>query len=74
VANHWQKQEFAKFGKKVMDIVRKTLQNDLLKLQVEVAEFDRSAKAYTAADKYKLLTKQNPHLADLKAKLNLQLE
>jgi DNA polymerase-3 subunit gamma/tau len=74
VANPWQKQEFAKFGKKVMDIVRNTLQNDLLKLQVEVAEFDRSAKAYTAADKYKLLTKQNPHLADLKAKLNLQLE
>ena len=74
VANPWQKQEFAKFGKKVMDIVRNTLQNDLLKLQVEVAEFDRSAKAYTAADKYKLLTKQNPHLADLKTKLNLQLE
>ena len=74
VANPWQKQEFAKFGKKVMDIVRNTLQNDLLKLQVEVAEFDRSTKAYTAADKYKLLTKQNPHLADLKAKLNLQLE
>ena len=74
VANPWQKQEFAKFDKKVMDIVRNTLQNDLLKLQVEVAEFDRSAKAYTAADKYKLLTKQNPHLADLKAKLNLQLE
>ena len=74
VANPWQKQEFAKFGKKVMDIVRNTLQNDLLKLQVDVAEFDRSQRAYTAADKYKLLTKQNPHLADLKSKMNLQLE
>ena len=74
VANPWQKQEFAKFGKKVMDLVRNTLQNDLLKLQVDVAEFDRSQRAYTAADKYKLLAKQNPHLADLKAKLNLQLE
>ena len=74
VANPWQKQEFAKFGKKVMDLVRNTLQNDLLKLQVDVAEFDRSHRAYTAADKYKLLAKQNPHLADLKAKLNLQLE
>lgn len=74
VANPWQKQEFAKFGKKVMDIVRNTLQNDLLKLQVEVAEFDRSARAYTAADKYKLLAKQNPHLIDMKDKLGLQLE
>ena len=74
VANPWQKQEFAKFGKKVMDIVRNSLKNDLLKLQVEVAEFDRSTKAYTAADKYKLLAKQNPHLIDMKDKLGLQLE
>ena len=74
VANPWQKQEFAKFGKKVMDLVRDKLQNDLLKLQVDVAEFDRSQRAYTAADKYKLLAKQNPHLADMKARMNLQLE
>ena len=74
VANPWQKQEFAKFGKKVMDLIRDSLQNDLLKLQVDVAEFDRSTKAYTAAEKYKLLVKQNPHLADLKTRMNLQLE
>ena len=74
VANPWQKQEFARFGKQLMDIVRDTLQNDLLKLQVEVAEFDRSKKAYTASEKYKLLTAQNPHLAELKTILNLQLE
>lgn len=74
VANPWQKQEFAKFGKKVMDLIRDALQNDLLKLQVDVSEFDRSTKAYTAAEKYKLLVKQNPHLADLKTRMNLQLE
>ena len=74
VANPWQKQEFARFGKQVMTIVRDTLKNDPLKLQVDVAEIDRSNMAYTAADKYKLLAKQNPHLADLKTKLNLQLE
>ena len=74
VANPWQKQEFAKFGKRVMDLVRDKLQNDLLKLQVDVAEFDRSQRAYTAADKYKLLAKQNPHLADMKTRMNLQLE
>jgi DNA polymerase-3 subunit gamma/tau len=74
VANPWQKQEFAKFGKQVMELVRDALQNDLLRLQVEVMEFDRSQKAYTAADKYKLLLKQNAHLADLKTRMNLQLE
>jgi hypothetical protein len=41
---------------------------------VEVAEFDRTAIAYTAADKYKLLVEKNPHLAEMKAKLGLQLE
>ena len=74
VANPWQKQEFAKFGKQVMDIIRNKLQNDLLKLQVDVAEYDRGAVAYTAAEKYKLLVGQNPHLAELKTKLGLQLE
>ena len=74
VANPWQKQEFAKFGAKVMSIVRDRLQNDLIKLQVEVAEFEQGERAYTAADKYKLLSKQNPHLIELKDKLSLQLE
>ena len=74
VANQWQKQEFAKFGKQIMDIIRNTLQNDSLKLQVEVAEYDRSSKAYTAAEKYKVLANLNPHLSDLKSRLNLQLE
>ena len=74
VANPWQKQEFAKFGAKVMSIVRDRLQNDLIKLQVEVAEFEQEERAYTAADKYKLLSKQNPHLIELKDKLSLQLE
>ena len=74
VANPWQKQEFAKFDGQVMTIVRDKLQNDLIKLQVVVAEFEQEEKAYTAADKYKLLSKQNPHLIELKDKLSLQLE
>ena len=74
VTNPWQKQEFAKFGKQVMDIIRDTLQNDLLRLHIEVAEHDHSQKPYTSADKYKLLTESNPHLAEMKTKLNLQLE
>lgn len=74
LSNPWQKQEFAKFGKQVMELVRNVLQNDSLKLQVEVAEYDRNTKAYTAVEKYKLLAAQNPHLAEMKAKMNLQLE
>ena len=74
VANPWQKQEFAKFGKQVMNIVREQLKNDYLMLQVDVETRTETSRAYTAAEKYKLLAKQNPHLEELKNKMNLQLE
>ena len=74
VANPWQKQEFAKFGKQVMNIVREQLKNDYLMLQVDVETRTETSRAYTAAEKYKLLAKQNPHLEELKNRMNLQLE
>ena len=74
VANPWQKQEFAKFGKQVMDLVRDTLKNDKLKLVVEVGEYKKTTRAYTAAEKYKVLVDMNPHLAELRTRMNLQLE
>ena len=74
VANPWQKQEFAKFGKRVMDLVRDALKNDLLKLQVEVGEYKKTTRAYTAAEKYKVLVDMNPHVAELRTRMNLQLE
>ena len=74
VANPWQKQEFAKFGKQVMNIVREQLKNDYLMLQVDVETRSETTRAYTAAEKYKLLAKQNPHLEELKNRMNLQLE
>ena len=74
VANSWQKQEFAKFGKQVMNIVREQLKNDYLMLQVDIEERDKVERAYTAAEKYKLLAKRNPHLEELKNRMNLQLE
>ncbi len=74
VASPLQKTEFAKYGSRIMQYVRETLQNDEVKLQVMVAAFDKSKQAYTAAEKYKVLAKQNAVLADLKTSLNLQLE
>ena len=74
VANPWQKQEFAKFGKQVMNLVRDTLKNDNLKLVVEVGEYKKTTRAYTAAEKYKVLVDMNPHVAELRTRMNLQLE
>ena len=74
VANPWQKDDFAKFGKKVMDIVRNKLKNDHLKLQVEISQEESTRRAYTASEKYAVLTGMNPYLVDLRKRMNLQLE
>lgn len=74
LANPWQRDEFKKFGSKVMDYMRQTLHNDTLQLKLEVAAFDKSKIAYTAEEKYKVLSQANPALKELKEKLNLQLE
>ena len=74
VDNQLQKKEFAKFGKQLMDNIRQVLQNDMIQLRVDVAEYVAANVAYTATEKYKLLAQQNPHLEDLRQRMNLQLE
>ena len=74
VANTLLKQEFSKFGRQIMDIVRDKLQNDYLKLQVEVEDHQTQTRAYTTSEKYKELLKQNPQLQDLRDKLDLSLD
>ena len=74
VDNQLQKKEFAKFGKQLMDNIRAILQNDFVQLKVEVADYVATQVAYTATEKYKLLKEQNPHLDELRQRMNLQLE
>ena len=74
VDNQLQKKEFAKFGKQLMDNIRAILQNDLIQLKVEVADYVATQVAYTSTEKYKLLKEQNPHLDELRQRMNLQLE
>ena len=74
VTNSLQKKEFAKFGKQLMDAIRNELQNDRIQLRVHVAEYIPSQIAYTASEKYKRLIEVNPHLDELRQRLNLQLE
>ena len=74
VDNQLQKKEFAKFGKQLMDNIRQVLQNDMIQLRVDVAEYVAANVAYTATEKYKMLAQQNPHLDELRQRMNLQLE
>jgi len=74
LTNQWQKEEFSKYGKVIMDTIRRELHNDMLRLQVVVEEYHREQMAYTSQEKYKLLSQQNPALQELKEVLNLQLD
>lgn len=74
LTNPWQKEEFGKFGARVMNIVRKELNNDLLKLQVRVAERQEVETAFTAEEKYKLLATMNPALGEMKSTLGMVIE
>lgn len=74
LANPWQKEEFKKFGKAVMNYVRDQLKNDYLTLTTEVAEYKKEEIAYTDEEKYKLLVKKNPGVQTLKEQLNLYIE
>ena len=74
LANPWQQTEFKKYGKQVMDHIRKALHNSKLQLSLKIAEYDTSSRAYTAEEKYKVLLGQNAELGNLKSALGLQLE
>ena len=74
LTNPWQKEEFGKFGKQVMDIVRRELGNNQLKLQVSVAERKDVETAFTAEEKYKLLATLNPALSEMKSVLGMVVE
>lgn len=74
LSNPLQKSEFVHFAPEIMRIIRATLHNSQLKLQVLVKEYDKKTVAYTAAEKYQVLVNQNPHLQDLKSKLTLLLD
>ena len=74
LTNPWQKEEFARFGKQIMDYIRRTLHNSEVRMQVDVEEQDSQQKAYTSSDKYKLMVARFPDIAKLQAALKLQLD
>jgi len=74
VDNPLQKKEFARFGKQIMDNIRRELGNDSIQLRVDVAEYTPSRVAYTAIEKYKLLNEMNGHLDEMRVRMNLQLD
>lgn len=72
--NPWQMAEMRKALPSLLRQLRATLHNDHLEIQLVQAEFNQEQLAFTADEKYKLMVEQNPALAQLKEKLDLQID
>ena len=72
--NPWQLSLMRKALPDLLRELRKRLQNDHIQIQLIQAEFTQEEMAFTAEEKYKLMADQNPALAQLKEKLDLQID
>ena len=72
--NPWQEEEFKKFSRQILTILRDALSNDRLLLQTVVAENMAPRRAYTSEEKYRVLLEQNPYLGEFKKQFDMLLE
>lgn len=73
--NETQEVELLKEKGNLFDFLKKELRNAKLQLEIEyVREESGSQRAYTAADKYKVMAEKNPTLDKLRNMLNLDIE
>ena len=72
--NPWQMDQMRKAMPQLARQLREALHNNLLHVQLVQAEYTQEQMAFTAEEKYKVMVEQNPALAQLKERLNLQID
>jgi len=72
--NPWQEEEFKKFSRQILTLLRDSLQNDMLAIRTVVAEDTVTRRAYTSDEKYRVLQEQNPYLSEFKKRFDMLLE
>lgn len=72
--NPWQMDQMRKAMPQLARQLRETLHNSQLHIQLVQAEYTQEQMAFTAEEKYKVMVEQNPALAQLKERLNLQID
>ena len=72
--NPWQMDQMRKAMPELARQLREALHNNLLHIQLTQAEYTQEQMAFTAEEKYKVMTEQNPALAQLKERLNLVID
>ena len=70
----WQMDEMRKALPTLVSQLRKTLQNSQLTIRLTQAVYNQEQMAFTAEEKYALMAEQNPTLAQLKERLDLQID
>lgn len=71
VRNKLQVDEIKESRKKIVDILRRKLDNKLLQLRIKEENNPQTKKPYTTKEKYEHMVKKNPVLKDLRDKLGL---
>ncbi len=72
--NPWQMDQMRKAMPQLARQLRESLHNSQLHIQLVQAEYTQEQMAFTAEEKYKVMVEQNPALAQLKERLNLQID
>ena len=72
--NPWQMEVMRKALPTIQRHLRHALKNDKIQIQLQLEEYSEEEMAFTAEEKYRLMVKANPVLAQMKEKLNLQLD
>ncbi len=72
--NPWQMDQMRKAMPELARQLREALHNNNLHVQLVQAEYSQEQMAFTAEEKYAVMAEQNPMIAQLKEKLDLQID
>ena len=72
--NPWQLDQMRNALPTLLGQLRRALHNKQLTIRLMLAEYNREQMAYTSDEKYALMAEYNPALAQLKEKLDLQID
>ena len=72
--NPWQMDQMRKAMPELARQLREALHNNNLHVQLVQAEYSQEQMAFTAEEKYAVMAEQNPVIAQLKEKLDLQID
>ena len=72
--NPWQMDQMRKAMPELAKQLREALHNNQLHIQLVQAEFSQEQMAFTAEEKYAIMAEQNPAVAMLKDRLDLQID